>query len=508
MPPAVADFFRSPQGQEWLQTLLLALVFVVVLRGGGGVSLVRQILQLTGLGAFFAHSPRTLQRLARAMTTEVGAWGDREEKRLAAEMPWRYVVLCPDEQFHDGLCLTMGDALSGYLFLEQKATARDEKTWTGAAKGALGGFFVQVLCVCSDNAGGLHGLAVRGLEVPHDVDGFHEQHAFGQPFTAPIARRVRTAQREVQLVQQEQEELRKEKQAASSNPARAGRPKNWDEHEQRVAAKLDRTKKSLAQEQALQQSLRAQVRHLGEALHPVDLHTGAWKTGRDVDHALCTVLAKTRALSKGLGSEERKEAAYKRLVGHLDGFAARVQRFHDGVRVAVQTLSVAESVRSVVLQVLVPYLYLVLCLKRTERAEERKTLRQTLLALRSKLCEPGGPWQALAPSVRTQLRHFAEQIARTYVRASSGTEGRNGRTALLHHQRHRLTDADLKAQRVLHNFVVQRPDGTTAAERLFGQKPHSLFFHLRRTLRVPGPPRQGHPSKRREDHVTPLGVAV
>jgi hypothetical protein len=44
---------------------------------------------------------------------------------------------------------------------------------------------------------------------------------------------------------------------------------------------------------------------------------------------------------------------------------------------------------------------------------------------------------------------------------------------------HQLRGLDLPRKRAcctaMHNFFLTRPDGTTAAERFFGQKPRSMF---------------------------------
>ena len=55
---------------------------------------------------------------------------------------------------------------------------------------------------------------------------------------------------------------------------------------------------------------------------------------------------------------------------------------------------------------------------------------------------------------------------------------------------HRLTTPKLGALRVLHNYVVERRDGTTAAERFFGQRPQPLLPWLLTRLPLPDRPRK------------------
>ena len=83
-------------------------------------------------------------------------------------------------------------------------------------------------------------------------------------------------------------------------------------------------------------------------------------------------------------------------------------------------------------------------------------------------------------------RVCAEGVSR-FVRSSSCVEGRNGQLSLHHHGCHALSPGKLKALTVLHNYFIERDDGSTAAERFFGQKPADLFAWL--LERFPDPPR-------------------
>ena len=68
-------------------------------------------------------------------------------------------------------------------------------------------------------------------------------------------------------------------------------------------------------------------------------------------------------------------------------------------------------------------------------------------------------------------------------------EGRNGQLSLKHHALHRFTLRKLQALTVLHNYLVRRADGTTAAERFYGTAPRDLFAWLLGRVSVPARPR-------------------
>src|SRR5262249_52899694 len=95
-------------------------------------------------------------------------------------------------------------------------------------------------------------------------------------------------------------------------------------------------------------------------------------------------------------------------------------------------------------------------------------------------------WKALAEAERQRMRAQARQQASRWVRSSSCVEGRNGALRLRQHGKGGLSQQELGALTVLHNYWVKRTDGSTAAGRFFGQEPEDLFEWLRaRFLELP-----------------------
>jgi len=103
-------------------------------------------------------------------------------------------------------------------------------------------------------------------------------------------------------------------------------------------------------------------------------------------------------------------------------------------------------------------------------------LRALAERLRIPLFEPDGAFGALSSVEQDQLKDKAKTLAEVFQRSSSNMEGRNGYLSLRNHQ---LRGLDHPRKRTcltaIHNFFLTRTDGTTAAERFFGQKPRSMF---------------------------------
>jgi hypothetical protein len=112
----------------------------------------------------------------------------------------------------------------------------------------------------------------------------------------------------------------------------------------------------------------------------------------------------------------------------------------------------------------------------TRTISDGEPLRELAERLRAPLFEAGGVLSALSPEAQAQLHDEAQRLAAVFQRSSSNVEGRNGYLSLRSHQ---LRGLDLPRKRecftAVHNFFLARPDGTTAAERFFGQKPRSMF---------------------------------
>jgi hypothetical protein len=145
------------------------------------------------------------------------------------------------------------------------------------------------------------------------------------------------------------------------------------------------------------------------------------------------------------------------------------------VRQQVAQLDVTSPVSFVMHAKLIPAYYLDR-VAQTRSVSEGASLRELAERLRASLFTPGGVVSTLSPEAQDRLHREAKRLAAVFQRSSSNVEGRNGYLSLRSHQ---LRGLDLPRKRecftTIHNFFLTRPDGTTAAERFFGQKPRSMF---------------------------------
>jgi hypothetical protein len=158
------------------------------------------------------------------------------------------------------------------------------------------------------------------------------------------------------------------------------------------------------------------------------------------------------------------------------------------VRQQVSQLDLTPPVSFAMHAYLIPSFYL-------ERVAQTRTitagapLRELAERLRTPLFEPGGALGTLSEVEQHQLKHKAKTLAEVFQRSSSNVEGRNGYLSLRNHQLRGLENPRKReCLTAVHNFFLTRADGTTAAERFFGQKPRSMFAAILASVDLPPAP--------------------
>ena len=158
------------------------------------------------------------------------------------------------------------------------------------------------------------------------------------------------------------------------------------------------------------------------------------------------------------------------------------------VRQQVSQLNLTPPVSYALHAHLIPSFYLDR-VAQTRTAYAGEPLRELAERLRTPLCEPGGALAALSEAEQSALQQQAQELAEVFQRSSSNVEGRNGYLSLRNHQ---LRGLDRPRKRAcltaVHNFFLTRADGTTAAERFFGQNPRSMFTAILESVEIPPAP--------------------
>jgi len=395
-----------------------------------------------------------------------------------------------DETFTGGLCLITMDPESNFIILEQLAQARDQTAWNECMAPALAQFNCRVMQSTSDEAPGLLAYVAHYLEAHHSPDLFHVQHELVKAVSGPMATKERAASQAVTDATEQLERLHSAPQSAGEEPAkrRSGRPpKNPMSLEQAQQA-LDtarREHKRLCEQRA---QVQGSLRGIGHDSHCVDLERGVRRNGQRITSDIQGHIEQMRSVAQHEGLSQSCLGRLDKAERVVPKMQATIEFVSGYVRQQVAQLDVPPSVSFAMHAKLIPSYYLDR-VAQTRSVSDGDPLRELAERLRAPLCEPGGVLNALSPEAQHHLHDEAKRLATVFQRSSSNVEGRNGYLSLRSHQ---LRGLDLPRKRAcftaMHNFFLTRPDGTTAAERFFGQKPRCMFTAILASVELPPAP--------------------
>jgi hypothetical protein len=487
-PRPFAEFCQSLTGQKFLLQQLAALHLVFGQSNDCGLRNLCWFLRLSGLDEFLPASYGAQQAFAAELETLLAQFGEEEEARLAAQMPAREISICEDETFHPQICLVAIEPVSDYLLLEQYAQARDAETWNRCLDERLQDWSVTVCQVTSDEASALIAHALEHLGAHHSPDLFHVQQETVRAVSFGLAQQTRRAheavakaQRQVDLCQEERSACREQ-----CPEGAAAVERQCDE----AVALADRAHQQLATCQQRQQRAIEARRGVSHDYHPVDLGSGqpvtAEEVGRRLDERFDQLDAVAREAALSVPAHRRLAKARR----VLPAMQSTILFFWTHVAAQIASWQLSQPVAAWLREQLIPGIYLEMASAKLPTAKQRRALQARAQEILARARSPDGVWGTLSETQRAALESKARNCAALFQRSSSCVEGHNGQLSLRHHGLHRLTGRKLAALGVLHNYLVERRDGTTAAERFFGDRPQPLFPWLLTRLALPDYPRR------------------
>jgi hypothetical protein len=485
----VRRFFETPEGLRLLHRIVTAALVVIVLMGGNGVALVRAFLVWCGLDGLVACSDRHLHGRVSALHDAVGAWGDAERARLAVTMPTRALSICADETFHDGMLLVAQEPRSGFLLVEKRSERRDAQTWDRAVREGIAGLPVTIEQVTSDEADGLIAMARKHLGAQHTSDVFHGQHELCGGLLGALRSPLRVAREALDAARSALDKVVAAHAAWQGAPRTPGRPPQWDEKIAQGTEVVAQAEGALHRLLTQKAGLCEAIRDLGEAVWPIDLRSGEWLSSEGVRARLEGIFDEIWQRAAELGLPERTIASITKVRRLVDVWVSTVAWWNGQVQRRLYEAPVAPEVQALMHAVLIPAALLEEARRRAPTGMVRRALAAVITEVTTPLREAEGVWSQLPEETRRAASALAMECAGLFQPSSSCVEGRNGYLSLRHHHLHALPAPWLKTLTVLHNFVIRRDDGTTAAERFFGREPNDLFEHLVAVTPLPARPR-------------------
>ena len=486
----VAAFFFSPAGESVLRHIVLAAFATFQLRGACGIRFISDFLELSQLNLFVASSRGALHPLAVHIESDLVAFRDCEQPVLAQQMEAKTITLVPDEHFHSGKpCLVGIEPVANFILVESYRDRRDADTWKEAIDEGIKGMPLKVVQMTSDLARALVCCAENGFEAAHSPDLFHGQRDLLKPVLLPLNRPIQQAQKDLEKAKNHSEKWDMPVDAITSN--------------EQLRSLIESVRQELVIGQQLEQSRQRkdeaveQVRGVGDDYHPFDRETGKPVTAEEVGQRLTVHVDRLAEVVEEAGLGEKAQQAVNKSRTWVTTLMGCVAWFWCLAKARVEELELSEEQERIVKEKLLAGEYWAMAAGRARTAEERTRLKAMSAELTKEAWRKGGTLSSLSEEARKAVAKVSRETAGMFQRSSSCVEGRNGRLALQHHGHSRVSERRLKALTVIHNYMVKGPDGTTAAERFFGQKPKDVFSWL--LERMPDLPR---PAQKRPRQTT------
>jgi uncharacterized membrane-anchored protein YhcB (DUF1043 family) len=417
------------------------------------------------------------------------AFGQQEDQRLAADMPPREMSVAVDETFHPDICLVGIEPVSNFILLEDYQPQRDGDTWNRCLGAKLAPLPITVCQVVSDQAKAIIHYAEVDLGAHHSPDLFHVQQDTSRGVSLPLASQSRHAEEHLSKTQEKVADLQAQFQACREQCSESSHQAMLERQLQQAQTEEAAAGEHLSACQDRQQRASQARRGLSHDYHPFDLNNGESLDEEDVGGRLAGHFDTLQqiAAEAGLSARATQKLAKARRV--LDPMKATISFFWKMLDVWFSLWDLPEPVRQWMREEFIPGFYLARAAEKASDAAERHRLRDLSQEILVRARSPNGLWGTLSPDVQVDLERKAQTCADLFQRSSSCVEGRNGQLSLKHHALHRFTLRKLQALTVLHNYLVRRADGTTAAERFYGMAPRDLFAWLLDRVSVPARPR-------------------
>ena len=449
-----SSFWETEAGYQWLLRLVYGLVYHFGVKQGVGAESLSAFLKAVHLETHVASSPSALRQLKERVHKAVLDYESAQSKDCVPS-EGQGICVGADETFFGLPVLVLIELASGFIFVETECENRTYQTWMEQLTARWTDRSWHCHYLVSDGAKALVKLAASGLGCVHVPDLFHALRGLGRPLGQAIARQAATLQKQQEKGQQQR--------AKSSDVSETSS----------LQAAFERNAAAQQQVQQDQQTYQQALEHISQSLHPFTLDSQQWQTYQGLLTHLAPPLQCLWNLAPTYNTQKVQQAIDS-FETQIAAFAQGIQAWQDWLTLDLDNQTQDPVLRSWLLSFLLPWVYWTQQADKTRKPDLKQSYRQAATHAFNQLT--GQPLsQQLEDDQQQYWIRWAQDFCAKYQRTSSAVEGRNGYLAKLHHARRGFSTQSLQVLTVIHNFDLKRPDGTTAAQRLFGQEFPDLF---------------------------------
>ncbi len=468
-----SSLWESSEGQEWLRLLVLASILIFALQGGIGCERLSRFFHLLRLEHHIVVSPTALRSLRARMESAIIEYQQQQNEVISKISSQVEVCLAADETFFDQVILVMLDLPSGYIFVEEMTENCQYETWHSRVVEAFKPLGLKVKYLVSERAKAIIKLALNDLGTDSISDLFHVLYDLNRSIGFELNCLATRLEKQISkaLLNQSKPEI---------------------------------IKQLKVKKQILQKS-KIIYNHccysISTCLHPFDINHNTVQTTKLVEFKLEDIQATLQNIYTTHRLQDPRNGVRK-LKNQIQSLSAIVDLWWFWVD---QCLADNQHEANVILWVKESLLRAVYWQEQSQRTKNPNLRNDYNTAYIKALAflEQHPVTIDLSKLDREQWWNWAIWMVSKFQRSSSVVEGRNGYLSQIHHNRRGLSSKRLQVSTIIHNFSLKRNDGTTAAQRLFGQQFPDLFEYLVESIGELPQPRKSRKSSKAQTFTLP-----
>ena len=453
-------FWETEAGRRWLIRLVVAVLYHFGLKRGVGADTMRAFFACLRLEQHVGCSPSTLRAVMEKLEPLILETTEGWEREGIAQGQIGPIVGSVDETFLERMMLVFMDLVSGYVLHEEVADDRTYETWYERVKERLEPLKTRVLYLVSDRAKALIKLAETGLKCPSIPDLFHLLHERVKGYSLAIWRQLKTARQALSRAQAHLDKCQAERASqAQLESAQAA-----------VAA----SEAEVTHWEEVRNTYRGHLEAMSLQVHPWRLTDSTPQSAQEVEAQLAAEVDALQELLESQGLAVKPKVLDK-VRQQLADLAAVIDVWWQTVRQDVhRQITLTPKWATWVEAHLLPLMYGQAQVSRARGRRRKAKLVQVLEAVQAAF-EAHPLTAQLPPEVLAGWKAWAAEHVKTFQRASSAVEGRNGYLSQMHHNHRGLPKRRYQVWSALHNFDCRASDGSTPASRFFRREFPDLF---------------------------------
>lgn len=386
----------------------------------------------------------------------------QEEKQRQKGGEGREIVGSGDETwFNDKMLLVLMDLISGYLVMEEEAEDRSYETWEAKAQSRLKRLGLRVRHFISDRGKSLVKLATSSFGCLAGADIFHAQYDISKWLGRSLHGKFGRASKQLKEAEEKKASL-EEKKAASEE---IGKQEQCIEQCQEKLKGIEEGRQAYHEAQ----------RSVSAAVHAFSVEENTPQTSEQVENHLEEQAQRFEQIAQEQSVPDNKDVVGK-FRRQIKDVASIVDAWWLWTKESLES-GLAAELRYWLLYILLPVIYWHHQLHKTQNPDMKK-LYETALRKAQMAYAVHPVTRTMSEKDLDRWRSWAEWASNNFHRASSAVEGRNGCLSQSYHNGRGLTGRRLGALTTIHNYDTRRRDGSTPAERLYGERFPNLFDWL------------------------------